>query len=181
MKQFHKDNRGFSLVELIIVIAIMSAFTGVLGYGFSMTNGKPAEECAKKLAAAISHGRTATMGKYKNEIFVENVGGTIKVREETLIEIKADGTEITSSRESTVGGRGVTVKYETDNSGVYKDLGNGKSIKIQYNAGNGWLKKTVPDDESGEYYTGFEISKAGTVWHVDLETMTGKVTASKDV
>ncbi len=179
MKQFNKDNRGFSLVELIIVVAIMSAFTGVLCYGFSMTNGKPAEECAKKLAAAISHGRTATMGKYKNEIFVENTGKVIKVTEKTLVKIEDDGTKVETTRESVVGGRNVTVKYQIDSGGYNKVLGSGDSIKIQYNSGNGWLKKTVPD--GGNYYTGFEISKAGTVWYVDLETMTGKVTASKDV
>ena len=48
MNKLNRDQRGFSMVELIIVIAIMSIMAGVVGYGFSLTNGKPAEECAKK-------------------------------------------------------------------------------------------------------------------------------------
>lgn len=179
MKKLNTDNRGFSIVELIVVIAIMSALTGVVGFGFSLSNGKPAEECAKKLVSAISHGRTATMGKYRNEIIVRKESdGRLTVTEDTLIRIENEGTpaenHVTSQRSSTVGAKGVTVEYKTGTGG-YTELMPGNEIRLRYDSGSGALKKTAPGDA---YYTGFRISKSGKVWYVKLETLTGRITAS---
>lgn len=179
MKKLNTDNRGFSLVELIIVIAIISVMTGVVGYGLSLSSGKPAEECAKKLASAISHGRTATMGKYRNEIIVrKESNGRLTVTEDTLIRIENEGTpsenQVTSQRSSVAGGKGVTVEYKIGTGG-YTELTDGSEIRLRYDSGSGAMKKTAPGDA---YYTGFRISKSGKVWYVNLETLTGRVTAS---
>ena len=177
MKKLNNDNRGFSLVEVIIVVAIMSIMIGVIGYGWSLTSGKPAEECAKKLSAAISHGRTATMGKYRNVITVEKgTDGRLKVTELTTISVHDDGTDNeTSMRSSVVGAKDVTVEYKIG-TGIYTPLNDGESIQLRYDSGSGAMKKTASGNT--DYYTGFRISKAGKVWYVKMETLTGKVTAS---
>ncbi len=176
MKQLNNDNRGFSLVEIIIVLAIMSAIAGVAGYGFSMSNGKPAQEWARKLAGAISHGRTTTMGKYRNEIIVKKeTDGTLTVTEDTLIRVEDDGTEVRSSRDSVVGAKGVTVEYQIGTGG-YTELTEGNEIRLRYDSGSGAMKKTA--NGGSDYYTGFRISKAGKVWYVKLETLTGNITTS---
>lgn len=177
MGKLNSDNRGFSLVEIIVVVSIMSIMIGVIGYGLSLSSGKPAEECAKKLSAAISHGRTATMGKYRNVITVKKEDdGRLTVTEDTYIKIYDDGTTPpdTSRRSSVVGAKNVTVKYKIG-TGSYEELTNGSSIELRYDSGSGAMKRTAPGNE---YYTGFEISKSGKVWYVKLETLTGKVTAS---
>ncbi len=168
------NNRGFSLVELIITVAILAALIGVTGYGVSLVSGKPAEQCARKLAGALQHARTATMGKYRNVITVKrDSDGRLIVSEEYLIRIEDDDTEVTGHREHIVGAKGVTVKYETDNSGTYTDLAG--DITLRFDSGSGALKKTTSTDG---YYTSFEISKANKTYYVVIETLTGRITAT---
>lgn len=171
MKRVQKDDRGFSLVEIIIVVAIMSVMLGTVGYGLSLSDGKPAEECARKLVSVIQHGRTTTMGKYRNEIYVKNVGGKFIVEEQILVR---EG-EPAGVRSSTVGGKGVVVEYSTDEGANYTELTDGAFIMLAFDAGSGALKKTGPGDT---YYSRFRISRAGTVEWIKIETLTGKVILS---
>ena len=63
-----KDNRGLSLVEVIIVITIMAVLGGLMTMGISAGVSKPAEECAEKLEAALNNARITTMGKQSVEL-----------------------------------------------------------------------------------------------------------------
>ena len=58
-----KDDRGFSLVELIIVVAIMAVMGGFLFYGFSLLTGQNAKECANDLAAALNKEKNQALTK----------------------------------------------------------------------------------------------------------------------
>lgn len=171
------DNRGFSLVELIIVVAMSAALLGVMGYGMSLSDGKPAQECARKLASALQHGRTETMGKYRNVITVtKEADGRLTVTETPIVKIEDDGTVVPgTSRVSVAGSKGVTVEYKIG-SGGYTELAPGNSIELRFDSGSGALKPIV--DGGTDYYTGFRLSKAGTVWYVTIQYLTGKVTAS---
>lgn len=46
-------NKGMSLVELIVVVAILAIFTGGITYSMNWASGKAAEECAQKLAYSL--------------------------------------------------------------------------------------------------------------------------------
>lgn len=174
MDKLNSDNHGFSLVELIVVVAIISVIIGVVGFGLSLSSGKPAEECARKLTAAISHGRTATMGKYRNVITVRKESdGRLTVIEDTLVKIDDEGNDVTTSRSSVVGGKNVTVEYKIG-TGSYVELTNGNEIELRYDSGSGAMKETA--NGGSAYYTGFRISKAGKIWYVKLEALTGRVT-----
>ncbi|MCD8039287.1 MAG: prepilin-type N-terminal cleavage/methylation domain-containing protein [Lachnospiraceae bacterium] len=184
LKKLKNDSRGFSLVEIIIVIAIMAAISGVAGFGFSMVSGKPAEECARKLASAISHGRTVTLGKYRNTIKIEkDSSGQLEVSEHTVISLNDDLSENeTSDRSSVVGAKGVTVEYRTGSSGsyTYTELTDGSYIEIWYDSASGAMKEKIKVNgtESNVYCTGFRISKAGKAYYVILEPLTGGITFS---
>lgn len=182
MKRLETDDRGFSLVEIIIVVTIMSVLIGVVGYGLSLSDGKPADECARKMAAVIQHGRTTTMGKYRNRIHIKNDGGKIMVEEEIVTNVTKDagGSEIEDkiTRSSTVGGRGVVVEYSTDGGTSYTELTDGSEIVLSFDAGSGGLKQTKLADGSNVYYSRFRISRAGTIKYILIETLTGRVIVS---
>lgn len=58
-----KDNNGVSLVELIVVIAIMAIMTGVMSLGLSILFSKDAESAAIVVDDALSRTRTMSMSK----------------------------------------------------------------------------------------------------------------------
>ncbi len=63
MKGRHEDNEGYTLVELIVVIAIMATMIGLLSLGISMLFSKDAERVAKFLDDQISEVRMSAMSK----------------------------------------------------------------------------------------------------------------------
>lgn len=181
MKKYKADNLGFSLVEIIIVVAIMSVLIGVTGYGLSLSSGKPAEECARKLTAALQHGRTTTMGKYRNIITISKEHGTgrIVVTEDILIKINDDNTEQKSTRSSVVGSKGVTFKYSKDGGASFTELLEGEKIELRFDSGSGALRKATTPEGLEYYYSVFEISKAGKVKYVVIQPLTGRITVEE--
>ena len=61
--QHKTDNKGMSLVEIIVVIAILSLFIGSVSYSINWASGKAAEECAQKLAYNLKAGKNNGNGK----------------------------------------------------------------------------------------------------------------------
>ena len=60
-----KNNAGFSLVELIIAIAILTVLTGVGAYGIGQLTGFRAREAADKIASGLKENKIETLGKAK--------------------------------------------------------------------------------------------------------------------
>lgn len=59
----HKDNRGLSLVELIVVISIMVVLLGLVSLGVGMLFSRDAERAAKLIDDQISETRLSAMSK----------------------------------------------------------------------------------------------------------------------
>lgn len=61
MRDNKGDNRGYSLVELIIVLAILSIFTAFMTYSFGMVSGKYARQCANNIGTALDKAKNYAM------------------------------------------------------------------------------------------------------------------------
>jgi len=67
----HKDNRGLSLVELIVVIAIMAVMMGAVGISFSMLSGAEAKQAALKMDAELNDIKTGAMSRAGEEMTIK--------------------------------------------------------------------------------------------------------------
>ena len=77
-----KNNNGFSLVELVIVVAILVIIGGFALTGVAILSGKPVDECAKKIQVALEGNRNTTMGKLSASIsFYQDDNGDIYMEE----------------------------------------------------------------------------------------------------
>lgn len=115
-----KDNRGLSLVEIIIVVALMSILVGASVIGISMVSGKPVDKCASSLKMALTNNRLTAVGKKTSSL---------------VIKMETDGS--------------VWVVENLDgNTSKTKMCDKGVNVRIHYTSGSDFLM--TPGDETDE-------------------------------
>ena len=124
-----KNDRGYSLVELIVVISIMAIMVGLLSLGISVMFSKDAEAVAKAIDDELSEARMLSMSKSgKFEMVLHIDGGDPPVN---TIVIKRD--DVLYKTVTLKKGASLTVSYgsESKNSG---------DIAFEFDKGNGSVK-----------------------------------------
>ena len=166
------DNRGMSLVELVIVMAIMAVVGGISIYGLSMISSKPLEQCAKKIEIALENHRVTAMGKSTGvgNTWMELYTGaddSVWVREHV------EGSE----KETRIGESTVTVYYgfgtETEIPGTLTQL-TSTPLRVVFDRSSGSLSQPV----TGGQVLWFVIRRGAdttTERCVKVTTLTGRV------
>lgn len=173
-----KRNSGMSLVELIIVIALMALLAGVAGYGLGLVSNKPVDECAKKIETALNRNRTNSMGKKESwvEFFLNN--NRVSVREHMVTARESDsGAAPLPDAALAIGADGVKVRL-TYKDGSWEELGSAPR-RISFRRDSGSLEGDPENDGKVcvriEVYKG-EYSSSTHIRVVELDELTGKVT-----
>ena len=166
------DDRGMSLVEIIIVVAIMSVLTGVLAVGVSMALSKPADECAEKIVSTLNGARITTMGK-------QEIKMTFRMKDQCvwLEEIITDSAGTQSKKESQIGQKGVKVEYKLEGDTTYTEL-DGTGIILSFKRSTGGFQNVYipPGADTGKHCVEIKVSKGSRDKIIKLAYLTGKVT-----
>lgn len=158
-----KSNKGFSLVELIVVVAIMATLTGLIGLGIGMLVGQRVKTAASDTKSLMQSAQTVAMSK--NDCTVE-------------FSPTSDGIEVISKSGS---GKELKKVEIASNISVSILLANGSSINpssgtavISYNRETGGFKNCASGGVSG---VPVEISftKGSRTVTLELATYTGKI------
>ena len=107
-KNFLSDNRGFSLVEIMVVIAIMAIIVGVVALSYNTVSNANVSAAAKTLNSEFSTARSICMAKG-----AEAGTLTLKVFDGKLysyIGSPADGASATQSQMKKISNGAMTVK-----------------------------------------------------------------------
>ncbi len=156
-----KDNKGYTLIELIIVIAIIAIVAGSLVFGISMIFTTDAKGCANKLKTGIGRTKIATMGKQEAylEVYKSAADGFYYL---VLVENGDTANAIPQriTKRSTT-----TIKYigKTTSGDLTGDMGAG--VRVTFNRESG---KRSCDVEK------FTVTGGGKTYTVHI-TVTGKV------
>ena len=172
--KYRTGNEGMSLVELIVVVAILALFTGGITYSMNWASGKAAAECAQKLANSLQQARTMAMGKNSITITVKRDAEGFIVTETTIVS-NTDSTPTTETKTSRVGKKTVTVKFSDGSS--ESELGMG-GVKLVFDRASGALK-TLNDAEAGATAPLFTISKGNTLRKVEIVPITGRISVGR--
>ena len=62
------NNQGFSLVELVIVMAIMAIVVTTVGLSISLVSGRKVKKCADEIVSTIERTRVLALGKEQGQV-----------------------------------------------------------------------------------------------------------------
>jgi len=103
------NNKGFTLVELIVVIAIMGIVAALIGLSASTSNSAKAERCAASVNALISKCRADSLGR--SGTFSLTISQDASSGE--IVCVRLDGTTTVTDR---FPGKGVSISFTTSAS-----------------------------------------------------------------
>lgn len=166
-----KDNRGLSLIELIVVIGIISIMVGISGLGLKLYSTREAKKTCDNIMYTLENCRMDALAKeYMKVVFWKDSEGVFYT--ETL---KVGGN--TTTKKQKIGGASSTVQIKkTDGSVV--NIGateaTGEVFKFRRDTGG------FADNDEVSPIAPFNIdeiwvSKAGKTYKLKLQKFTGKV------
>ena len=164
-KRYLKDNRGYSLVELIVVIALIALIVSTVFYSLIMVFSANAKSCANDIQRAIADCKVTTMGR--SSAYMELYRDTDQ-NVYTRMYVMSSGTYVPSEPQK-VGTSRVYVAY-VPKGGIETELLAGDKIEIRFDRASGGFTK----DGSGNIYEKLHVQGGSKNYEIVLTELTGK-------
>lgn len=139
-----KQNKGFSLVELIVVIAVMSVLTGVGIVQIRLISAYNAKQCAANIETQLNKVQINTMARMSAELEIyQNASGLYFAK---ITEKKGNSLTDTVT-EKQVGKSSLLITYSTDDLDTnIVTLDDANPLRIQFDRSTGAMKS---QDDAG--------------------------------
>lgn len=168
---------GFTLVELVVVIAIMAVLMSFFITGLGQLTGLASKQCTRQIKQELGQVRIKTMGK--EDIYVriyKDAADNCWYITETAIQPASGSTSsstVTSDPEK-IGSSRVTVTGTLLSAGTGAVLRTDDDMEIRFDRETGGLKEI--SDPSGNYYVSRIVITSGSHVHtLTISKLTGKI------
>jgi prepilin-type N-terminal cleavage/methylation domain-containing protein len=171
-----KDHHGYSLVELIVVVAIMAVLVGAASVSVGMLSGKQAKQTRDELKAKLENVRILTMGKrtVTAKLTTDASGSYVLVVTSSLDTEK--NPEVTSY---TLGGSSCRIYYSCDQDCVYAEDGEDLTalteevLTLEFDRSSGAMKALSSSDDFYLYH--LYVVQNNKVYGIRFYPETGKM------
>lgn len=163
-----KDNKGYSLVELIIVIAILVTLISGTIFSIGLVFNASAKACANDIKGALAKNKVTAMGRSEAmvEIYKDSADQCIYSVQWTKVNgswVKEDPQKIGNAR--------VYVAY-TPEGGSETELAAGDSIKICIDRSSGSFRA---NSDGAAVYSEILVQSGHRQYKITMTQLTGKV------
>ena len=175
-----KDNRGLSLLEMIVVITIMAIITGGVVLSVGLISKKNVDKCAERIKQAIQSNRSVAMGRYDSKLEIYVSGDDIYACQY----MKRDASSsFAGELPSQVGSSDLILTVTLWDGASYTDYAFGtpggmSKLILQFDRSSGALKPCSSEMGSayaGKYCTKITISNGTKKKELTISYLTGKV------
>ena len=191
MKENRRDNRGLSLVELVVVIAIMAVLGAFFFLGSALLAGQYVKECANDISAALNKEknyaltRSAMIDCYMELVYDTDAYYVRYYQPQNAIVTGTDSGDWILAEEEKVGKSNVdvvcTMKNNDGSGETTVPIRTGQSVKFVYDRISGAFKPAVVSDGgtsgiesvSTVFCTDITIS-GGRTYKIEIYSATGK-------
>lgn len=134
-----KDNKGFSLIELVIVVCIIGLFIGGSVTLLGVVPRSQVKGAAERIMSNMSRTRTEATSFFEASITLRVTNGQIFADISHRGQKDADATVVSEK----VGDRGVDIYVYVKTRGTPIKLNEGNSVVINYNRATGGFRPSV--------------------------------------
>ena len=156
-------NQGFSLVELIVVIAIMAIVTAGAVAGISAMTGAKLNSCSSNLIAGLEQTKVNALSKSAAEL---------------TLTCDADGNYVmskTGEADQTIGDNKIIITYQyKDSTGadINKTVSASDSLIISYRRGSGAFLPIIDSVDEADHSYIYVVDGAGMEMYCETITLT---------
>jgi prepilin-type N-terminal cleavage/methylation domain-containing protein len=158
-----KDNHGFTVIEVLVVIAIIVILTTGIALGLNSVTSANVNKATKTVDAQMKKLRFTTLSKEENySLYIYKKGSFY------YCEIAPTNTSYTNLKSGVkLGKKGMEVQYSEVGNDSFKTVNGSKYIEIAYNRSNGTFK-------NNENYTKIKFEAGAKSKVIILANSTGR-------
>lgn len=161
------DNRGLSLIELIVVVAILGILSVSSISYLGLLSNHSAKETATKLKTAMTEARTEAMSKSQASLQIYEEDS------EYFVELTVNGTPQSPVK---IGTSKVKVTYKkTRPADDVFEIKDAEQLVIEYDRDTGAFKPIGTDGSGNVYCKSITVTSGGKNYVLTCERLTGKI------
>lgn len=176
MSRDNTQNKGFTLVEIIIVLAILAVLAGSAIALTGLIPRRQVQSCTKKMVSQMEKTRT-------NAISFKDASLTLyKTADGVFVEMTVVKNGAAETVQEKLGNADLKIEYKVGSTGTYTEMGmaaagNANKLIIRFDRSAGSFKdSSFGGMNLGDACTGIRVSKGRFVSELKLVKVTGKIT-----